>query len=199
MDFPGGASGKEPTCQCRRQERLRFDPWVRKIPCRKAWQPTPVLSPGESHGQRSLVAESRTRLKWLGTQMTHWHGSVMGKFESEALPLALVDSGRSLRSPSGWNHTLPAEAGQGHLLPARFSPMWQWGFSFCALFFSFLCLSCVVILRFHRGPKRRAEALSSVPEHRLWCTSRGRCVWDEFCSDVSHRLWIQGQPASTIH
>ena len=30
--FPGGASGKEPTCQCRRHERRRFDPWVGKIP-----------------------------------------------------------------------------------------------------------------------------------------------------------------------
>ena len=29
--------------------------WVGKIPWRRAWQPTPVLLPGESHGQRSLV------------------------------------------------------------------------------------------------------------------------------------------------
>ena len=35
--------------------RCRFDPWVRKIPWRKAWQPTPVFLPGESHKQRSLV------------------------------------------------------------------------------------------------------------------------------------------------
>ena len=33
----------------------RFDPWVRKIPCRRKWQPTPVFLPGEFHGQRSLV------------------------------------------------------------------------------------------------------------------------------------------------
>ena len=36
-------------------ERLGFDPWVRKIPWRRAWQPTPVFLPGESHRQRSLV------------------------------------------------------------------------------------------------------------------------------------------------
>ena len=30
-----------------------FDPWVRKIPRRRAWQPTVVLLPGESHGQKS--------------------------------------------------------------------------------------------------------------------------------------------------
>ena len=29
--FPGGTSGNEPTCQCRRPKRLRFDPWVKKI------------------------------------------------------------------------------------------------------------------------------------------------------------------------
>ena len=52
---PGGTSGKEPTCQCRRCKRLGFDPWVRKIPWRRAWQPTLVLLPRESHGQRSLV------------------------------------------------------------------------------------------------------------------------------------------------
>ena len=30
--FPGGVSDKEPTCQCSRCWRHRFDPWVRKIP-----------------------------------------------------------------------------------------------------------------------------------------------------------------------
>ena len=30
--FPGGASGKEPACQCRRCKRFRFDLWVGKIP-----------------------------------------------------------------------------------------------------------------------------------------------------------------------
>jgi len=51
----GGASGKESACQCRRHERCRFDPWVRKIPWRRAGQHTPVFLLGESHGQRSLV------------------------------------------------------------------------------------------------------------------------------------------------
>jgi len=53
--FPGGASGEEPTCQCRRQIRCRFHPWVRKFPWRRARQPTPVFLPRESHGQSSLV------------------------------------------------------------------------------------------------------------------------------------------------
>ena len=62
---PGGTSGKEPACQCRRRG---FHPWVRKILWRRKWQPILVFLPGESHGQRSLVAivhgvsKSQTRL-----------------------------------------------------------------------------------------------------------------------------------------
>ena len=43
---------KESPCQCR---RLRFDPWIGKIPWSREWQPTPVCLPGESHGLRGLA------------------------------------------------------------------------------------------------------------------------------------------------
>ena len=43
---------------CLQYRRPRFNPWVRKIPWRREWQPTPVFLPGESHGQRSLVGDS---------------------------------------------------------------------------------------------------------------------------------------------
>ena len=46
--FPGGTSGKESACRCRRRERLGFSPWVGKIPWRTEWQPTPVFLPGKS-------------------------------------------------------------------------------------------------------------------------------------------------------
>ena len=49
---------KKTTCQCRRGKRHWFHPWIRKVPWRKASQPTPVFLPGESHGQRSLVGHS---------------------------------------------------------------------------------------------------------------------------------------------
>ena len=58
LGFPGSTSGKEPACQCRRYKRCGFEPWVRKIPWRRAWQPIPVFLPGESLGQRSLVGYS---------------------------------------------------------------------------------------------------------------------------------------------
>ena len=35
--------------------RRGINPWVRKISWRRVWQPTPILLPGESHGQRSLT------------------------------------------------------------------------------------------------------------------------------------------------
>ena len=40
------------------RRRRGFNPWVGKIPWRREWKPTPVLLPGESHGQGSLVGYS---------------------------------------------------------------------------------------------------------------------------------------------
>ena len=47
--------------------RLRLDPWVWKIPWRRAWQLTPVFMPEVSHEQRSLVGYSPQSLKELDT------------------------------------------------------------------------------------------------------------------------------------
>ena len=67
MGFPGGVSGKEPTCQCRRHKRHGFNPRVRKICWRRAWQPIPVFLPGESYGQKSLAGYSPQGPKELDT------------------------------------------------------------------------------------------------------------------------------------
>ena len=40
------------------QKTYAMIPWGRKIIWRRAWQPTPVFLPGESHGQRSLAGHS---------------------------------------------------------------------------------------------------------------------------------------------
>ena len=53
-------SGKESACQCRRHE---FDPWVRKSPQSRKWQPTPVIWSGKSHGQRNLAGYGPRGLK----------------------------------------------------------------------------------------------------------------------------------------
>ena len=77
--FQGGASGKEPACQCKRLKRCGFDPWFRKIPWRWAWQPTIVFLPGESHGDRHLVGYSpqncRAGHDW--SDLAHMHTSCL--------------------------------------------------------------------------------------------------------------------------
>ena len=60
-DFSGGASGKEPACQCgdlrdagskkkKKKKRCGFNPWVRKIHWRRKWQLTPLFLPGKIPG-----------------------------------------------------------------------------------------------------------------------------------------------------
>ena len=51
------------SCQCKRPKRHGFNPWLRKIAWVRAWQPTPVSLPRESHGQRSLVGCGPQSLK----------------------------------------------------------------------------------------------------------------------------------------
>ena len=53
--FPSGLVIKNPLANA---GNAGFDPWVGKIPWRRAWQPTAVFLPEESHGQRSLAGYS---------------------------------------------------------------------------------------------------------------------------------------------
>ena len=72
----GSSAGKESTCQCRRCKRCGFNPWVRMIPWRRKWQPTPVFLPGKFHRQRSLAGYSPWLCKESDTtecSCTHTH------------------------------------------------------------------------------------------------------------------------------
>ena len=62
--FPGGLEGRESS------GRARFDPWVRKTPWRRAWQPTPVFLPGEP----GWIEEPRGYSLWGHKEsgMTEW-------------------------------------------------------------------------------------------------------------------------------
>ena len=77
MGFRGGTRGTEPACQCRTCKRHGFDPCVRKIPQRRAWQPTPGFWPGESPWTESLAGYSPWGHKKLHTaeanERTHTH------------------------------------------------------------------------------------------------------------------------------
>ena len=87
LGLPRWHSGKETACQCRRRQ---FDPWVKKIPWRRKWQPTLVSLPGKSHGQRSLAGYSP-----------------LGHKESKRTKqLSTATCPQSLGSKPGWCETL---------------------------------------------------------------------------------------------
>ena len=82
--FPDGSVIKESTSQCKRHRKWEFSPWVRKVPWRRKWQPTPILLPGKSHGQRCMVGYNPWGYKEL--DMTKW--SALG-FSLEGMILKL--------------------------------------------------------------------------------------------------------------
>ena len=80
MGLPRCLSGKESACQCRRCRRCVFDPWVRKIPWSRKWQPIPVFLflPGESHGRGSWPATVHGVAKNQTQPSEHTHTCGMG-------------------------------------------------------------------------------------------------------------------------
>ena len=49
LNWAGWLSGKESACNAGPTRRSRFEPWVKRIPWRRAWLPTPVFLPEKSH------------------------------------------------------------------------------------------------------------------------------------------------------
>ena len=86
MGPPRRHRGKEVICHCRRCKRHGFNPWVRKIPWRRAWQPISIFLPGEFRW-----TEEPGGLQSIGSQsdLAHIHREIwkiMGlKFETVAL------------------------------------------------------------------------------------------------------------------
>ena len=79
-----------------------FDPWVRKIPWRRKWQPTPVFYPGKSHRQRSLAGYSPWGHKELdATEHTHTHTHTKKTTHLKSLDLAPLPEGEDARV---WAH-----------------------------------------------------------------------------------------------
>ena len=78
-------SGKESACQYRRCKRHRFNPWVRKIPWSRKWQPTPLFLPGKFHGQRRLAGYGSWDHKESDTtQHIHTEGTSTSKPNEQA-------------------------------------------------------------------------------------------------------------------
>ena len=88
---------------CRRHG---FDPWVRKIPWRRKWQPTPAFLPGKSHGQRSLVGYSPWGCKRVGmTELLKTHRS-NEEFVENPRQMAPPGAGRIvLPCCPSWHHS----------------------------------------------------------------------------------------------
>ena len=105
--FPGGSSGKEPTCQCRRPNRQGFYPWIGKIPWKRVRQPTPVFLPGESHEQFSTQQayissiQSLSRVRLFVTPWTAAHQASLSITNSRSLPKSM-----SIESVMPSNHLI---------------------------------------------------------------------------------------------
>ena len=70
-----------------------FDPWVRKIPWRSKWQPSPVLLPGKSHRRRSLVGYSPWGCKESDTaEQLHFTHSVYGEGNGTPLQYSCLEN-----------------------------------------------------------------------------------------------------------
>ena len=70
---------KNPPARAGNFMRQRFSPWVRKIPWKISWQPTPVFFPGPwteyPDSLQSTGSQSQTQLKRLSMhyRRRHWH------------------------------------------------------------------------------------------------------------------------------
>ena len=96
---------KSPPANAGRFKRCGFNPWVGKIPSRRAWKPTLVFMPAESHGQRTLMgynpsgSQSQTQVKQLSTNNPHSNAgltsgggtNLQGSREGEKSNLSLVE------------------------------------------------------------------------------------------------------------
>ena len=88
--LPWWLSDKE-SIQSLQYRRHRFNPWLRKSPWRRKWQPSPVFLPGKSHGQKSLACyypwgckQSRT---WLSNKQWQQGLSIVCYNKGQAVPL----------------------------------------------------------------------------------------------------------------
>ena len=115
--FPGGSDGKAFCLQC---GRPGFNPWARKIPWRRKWQPTAVLLTGKFHGWRILVGrlhtvhgitKSQTRLSTftgpIGPRKIIAPTRQQGQWLKCGLALLMVRSLVFLNIPLRWEPIIP--------------------------------------------------------------------------------------------
>ena len=79
MGFLGNSAGKESACNA---GDMGLVPWVRKIPWRRAWQPTPVFLPGESAwteepGMLQSMGSQRVGYNWVTKHSTSSNTAIL--------------------------------------------------------------------------------------------------------------------------
>ena len=83
LGFPGGTTGKDPACQCKRRRDaglipgLGRSPGLGRFPGRKLWQPPPVFFPGESPwteepGGLQSIGSHRVKHNWSDLARLQW-------------------------------------------------------------------------------------------------------------------------------
>ena len=103
--FPCAASSEESVWQCRRLKRRGFNPWLRKIPWSRKWQPTPVFLPGKFHGQKSFWgydAKAETPVLWP----PHAKSWLIGKDSDPGRDWGQEEKGTTKDEMAGWHHWL---------------------------------------------------------------------------------------------
>ena len=101
-----------------------FDAWVRKIPWSRKEQPTPVLLPGESQGQRNLVGYSSWGQKESDTTKRLCTPSVHRTQQTKPVKAARVSATRAIPSLKiSWKHSNQLSLASAHLQSNQIS---QW-------------------------------------------------------------------------
>ena len=143
MGFPGGTSGKELTCQCKRYKRCGFDPWVRRS--LRGGHGNPLqYSYQNPHGQSSLVgyshrvADSWTRLKWLSMPMLAWHPNVASWAAVEVVRASQCSPVASWCPPSGKKKNIR----QSNMQDWKMRP-WLLHFALCSVKEGSECCTCL--------------------------------------------------------
>ena len=88
LGVPGGSVVRKFACHCKGHQRCGCDPWVRRIPWRRKWQPTPVFLPIESHGQSEPGGQRPTGSPRV-TRLSEETTTEMWSPLSTSLPFAL--------------------------------------------------------------------------------------------------------------
>ena len=129
--------------QCRRP---RFDPWVRKIPWRREWQPTSVFLLGDFHGQRSLTGYIPCSHKESDTteQSTHRQFQDSLVLRTQSLFLALLHTLGLWVSAASRDRNVPA-----------------WSKAFVRVYMMLIKLEMIIIAAEEAKPKLRQPGVGS--------------------------------------